>query len=83
MSARGKQEKRLILKGDWRNAAGDPLIRAAGIPIVESWNESAVLWRAHRDNGQGYECTHFCHPSAPQAWVHSLFRALRDARDVP
>ena len=33
----------------------------------QSWNESVAMWEAHRDNGSGYECSHYCHPSAPQA----------------
>ena len=27
----------------------------------------------------GLECTHFCFPSAPQLWVHALWRALQTA----
>ena len=31
----------------------------------------------HRWNERGLECTHFCHPSAPQTWVVALYRALQ------
>lgn len=44
----------------------DPVMRAAGIPIIQSFNESVPMWAAHRDNGQGHECTHYCFPSAPE-----------------
>lgn len=29
-----------------------------------------------RDNGAGYECTHYCFPSAQQTWVFALYRTL-------
>ncbi len=29
-----------------------------------------------RDNGAGYECTHYCFPSAQQTWVYALYRAM-------
>ena len=38
-----------------------------GIPVLDTWNQTTELWKFHRDNGHGYECSHFCFPSAPQA----------------
>ena len=29
--------------------------------------------------GRGWECTHYCHPSAPQVWVWELSQALARA----
>jgi hypothetical protein len=55
-----------VLTGSWRNTLADAVIRKAGIPIVPSFNETLWMADMHRDNGQGHECTHFCHPSAPQ-----------------
>lgn len=62
----GKSDPHSILAGNWRNAAADPVIRELGIPILPSHNESLWMWQFHRDNGHGWECTHFCTPSAPQ-----------------
>ena len=38
-----------------------------GIPVLDTWNQTTELYKFHRDNGHGYECSHFCFPSAPQA----------------
>lgn len=38
------------------------------------------LWEFHRDNGKGYECTHYCHPSGPQIWIKSLLDVLSERR---
>ena len=27
--------------------------------------------------GRGLECGHYCHPSAPQLWVHALYGAMQ------
>ena len=27
--------------------------------------------------GKGWECSHLCHPSAPQMWVYSLYRVMQ------
>ena len=52
----------------------------AGIPVVSTWNDTLPLWEFHRDNGHGLECTHFCHPSAPQLWVYRLYATLDQLR---
>ena len=52
----------------------------AGIPVVSTWNDTLPLWEFHRDNGHGLECTHFCHPSAPQLWVYRLYETLAQLR---
>ena len=75
---KGHSDKHYILKGSWRNALADVAMRKAGIPIVESYNETLPMANMHRDNGEGHECTHFCHPSAPQAWVAALYRTLTE-----
>lgn len=62
----GREDDASILRGGWRNAAADPIMRAAGIPIVYSFNESLPMWDAHRENSDGRECTHYCFPSAPE-----------------
>ena len=36
------------------------------------------LGRRCRSNmGKGWECSHSCHPSAPQMWVYSLYRTMQ------
>lgn len=40
----------------------------AGVALSATWNETLPLWLYHRDNGAGYECTHYCAPSAPQVY---------------
>jgi hypothetical protein len=41
----------------------------AGVAVSATWNETLPLWLYHRDNGAGYECTHYCAPSAPQVCI--------------
>ena len=55
-----------ILRGGWRNVAADAVMQAASIHIIYSFNETLRMQNMHRNNGQGHECTHYCHPSAPQ-----------------
>lgn len=48
---------------------------------VESWASFAGkkgdnVTTFPRDNGAGYECTHYCFPSAQQTWVFALYRAM-------
>ncbi len=37
-----------------------------GLAVLDTWNQTTELWQYHRDNGHGYECSHYCFPSAPQ-----------------
>lgn len=62
-----QQDEWGLLQGGWRNRVCVPLMQAAAIPVIQSWNETVPMWEAHRDNGAGHECSHYCHPSAPQA----------------
>ena len=62
----GRRDSFHMLTGNWRNTEADGVVRRAGIPILPSYNETLWMWGMHRDNGAGLECTHFCHPSAPQ-----------------
>ncbi len=38
-----------------------PIIEAAGIPSLNTWNETVPLWAFHMKPG---DCTHFCAGSA-------------------
>ncbi|KAL4450744.1 hypothetical protein ABPG77_001100 [Micractinium sp. CCAP 211/92] len=71
-----------LLAGGWRNQAADSAMAAAGIPIIHSFNETLWMADMHRWNKDGLECTHFCHPSAPQTWVLALFRALQQLQPL-
>ncbi|KAK9816555.1 hypothetical protein WJX72_001866 [[Myrmecia] bisecta] len=67
-----------VLRGSWRNELANELIRNAGMPIIEGWNETVPLWEYHRDNVlRGYECGHYCHPSASEVWVFQLYETLK------
>ncbi|CAL5228742.1 g11927 [Coccomyxa viridis] len=69
-----------IAAGGWRNKLTNEVMSQAGIPVVSTWNDTLPLWEFHRDNGHGLECTHFCHPSAPQLWVYRLYETLAQLR---
>lgn len=66
-----------IPEGGWRNEAANKVMKEAGVAVSATYNETVPLWQYHRDNGAGYECTHFCSPSAPQVWVFGLIQTLR------
>lgn len=65
-----------VADGGSRNIMSRPIMAAYDIPVLQTWNETTDLWNYHRDNGAGWECTHYCFPSAPQVWVHHLFVLL-------
>lgn len=71
-----------VADGGWRNIIARPVMSAAGIPVLQTWNESMLLWNYHRDSGAGWECTHYCFPSAPQLWVYHLLRKLQELNIV-
>ena len=48
----------MIRHAHW-NPAAEPLVRAAGVPVLRTWMASAKAWYAHTDHG---DCTHFCQP---------------------
>ena len=71
-----------VADGGWRNIIARPVMMAAGIPVLQTWNESMLLWNYHRDSGAGWECTHYCVPSAPQVWVYHLLRKLQELHEL-
>ena len=56
----------------WLNSVTLPIIEAADIPIIADSQQTEALYNYHRAG----ECTHFCFPSAPQIWVHTLYQTL-------
>ena len=71
-----------VVEGGWRNILARAVMKAADIPVLQIWNESMLLWNYHRDNGAGWECTHYCFPSAPQVWVYHLLVRLRELQSI-
>lgn len=58
----------------WLNDVSLPIMEAANISVIQDEEKTHDLWNYHLHG----ECTHFCHPSAPQIWVHSLYEALKN-----
>ncbi len=48
-----------IAGGGAFNRAALPVMGAAGIPVLHTYNATLPLWRLHLRDG---DCTHFCHP---------------------
>lgn len=71
-----------VVDGGWRNVVSRAVMAAADIPVLQIWNESTALWNYHRDNGAGWECSHYCFPSAPQVWVYHLLVKLQELQSV-
>ena len=75
-----RAEQQLIVEGGWRNKAAKSVLQPY-MPIVESWNDTVPLWKFHRDNVmQGYECSHYCHPSASEVWIFNLYNTLKNSK---
>lgn len=66
-----------VSQGGWRNKVAQSVLGNIGLPMSLTWNETQPLYLFHRSNGAGYECTHYCMPSAPQVWIHGLVQTLR------
>ena len=71
-----------VADGGWRNIIARSVMDKAHVPVLQIWNESMLLWNYHRDNGAGWECTHFCFPSAPQVWVYHLIIKLQELQTL-
>ncbi|KAK9793163.1 hypothetical protein WJX73_000443 [Symbiochloris irregularis] len=66
-----------ILTGLWRNTMPYGILHPH-IPYVNTWNLTSMLWDFHRDNyGHGHECSHFCHPGAPQVWIYHIYEKIK------
>lgn len=74
-------EYQVAADGGWRNILSRAIMHNHFVPVLQIWNETTDLWNYHRDNGAGWECTHYCFPSAPQVWVHHLFVMLQARAD--
>jgi hypothetical protein len=67
----GCQPNEKWLAGDWEtlhgadfNLASLPVVEEAGLPILNTWNATAPLYRFHLKLG---DCTHFCSTGAYEA----------------
>ena len=63
----------VMAEGGWRNRIALPYMHEAGIPVINTWNQSVHMWQYHQEN----DCTHSCHPSVYQYWVFELYRTLK------
>ncbi len=68
-----------VKRGGWRNNITEPLMRAAGIHYLATWNETITLFDLHTAG----ECTHFCSPGGYNIWVWQLWRLLRGLQQEP
>ena len=62
----------MIRHAHW-NPAAEPLVRAAGVPVLRTWMASAKAWYAHTDHG---DCTHFCQPGLLDGWAAQLLEMV-------
>ena len=58
----------------WLNGVSLPVLEESNITIIRDEHKTNDLWNYHLAG----ECTHFCHPSAPQIWVHSVYTAIKE-----
>ena len=79
-----RSEEALRTRGgpDW-NEVALPLLREAGIPVIDAWSSAAVAWRDHigvHDFDRMLDCTHFCHTAGVTSnWSLQLERILLTA----
>lgn len=62
-------------QGGWRNKLARAYMRSLGVPTVETWDKNYLLWKYHKGFNPDLnvtDCTHYCHPSAPQSWVWDI-----------
>ena len=57
------------------NRAGQPLIRAAGVPILDVWRSTSLAWNAHVGFG---DCTHWCVPGVMDHWTDPLHSLVQE-----
>lgn len=69
----------VIASGHWRNIDARAILRDTyGIQMVGIYNSTVPMHECHRINKVGKECSHYCHPSAPQLWVYQLWKTLQE-----
>lgn len=73
--SQGPSPEMLFIQANMRNEVSFPLAKRFRIPIIHTYNQTAMLHEFHRDNGHGYECTHFCFP-VPGIWIYSFVKTL-------
>jgi hypothetical protein len=58
-----------VQAGGWYNSVAASIIREAGIPVFDTYNETVPLWQFHMWDK---DCTHFCHPGPYELWTFLL-----------
>jgi hypothetical protein len=79
----GNEVAQYVTEGSWRNAHAREVLTQYGLPLIHIYNETATAWAFHRQNLDGQECSHFCHPSLPQFWLWHLRNTFRDHKLTP
>jgi hypothetical protein len=69
-------EDRATIHGNDFNLVAMPLIEAAGLPLLNTWNETVPLYRYHMKHG---DCTHFCSSGAYEASPKKSPAPVRDS----
>jgi hypothetical protein len=74
-----------LTAGMWRNHDARNILLSYGLRILPTYNMTVPMSAFHRPHhdGNGQECTHYCHPSAPHLEVVQLIKALREAKLSP
>lgn len=76
-----------VQAGGWRNKLSQPLVDAAKLAHMHTWNETVLWWNMHtRQENGNIECTHFCGPGPYHVWVWlqtKLLEHLREQGVVP
>ena len=79
----GNEVAQYVAEGSWRNAHAREVLNQYGLPLIHIYNETATAWAFHRQNLDGQECSHFCHPSLPQFWLWHLRNSFKDHKLTP
>lgn len=73
-----------VMQGSWRNImAREILQQQYDVPILPVYNSTVTAAEYHRQNFDGQECSHYCHPSLPQLWLYMLKQTLQKYKVTP
>lgn len=68
-AAKGNKVAEYVARGSWRNQHAREILGKYQLPLLPIYNVTVPAWEFHRQNLDGQECSHFCHPSLPQFWL--------------
>jgi hypothetical protein len=73
----GNEVADYVARGSWRNQHAREVLAQYGLPLLPIYNVTVPAWGFHRQNLDGQECSHFCHPSLPQFWLWHMLSVFR------